>query len=136
MSWTNKQTNKQTNLSANSGVPQQSSRLNKVLKVFLILFLVGSGSALGGFLYHSFSSPKEACAACVALPTKGTALYACPTQTACGGQTWYCGTCPYAVSNFLTTSSSCTVACINTSNGDCELQKTLACPSAGYTVNF
>ena len=67
---TNKQTNKQTNPSA---TPQdkRSSRLNKLLKAFLIFLLIGSGSALGGFLYHFFSTPKDAQAACAALPAPG-----------------------------------------------------------------
>ncbi len=67
MTQTNKQTNKQTNPST-TAQDKQSPRLNKLFKAFLILFLVGSGSAFGGFLYSQLFIPKEARAQCVPIP--------------------------------------------------------------------
>ena len=99
---------------------------SKKLRSALMVLALFSGSVLGGMLFAYITKPKEACAQCVALPTKSSAVYQCPTPQ---------GSCSPISGSTCVGSLSLNSTCIfkDSCSGRSGF-RTYNCPFAGYIV--
>mgnify|MGYP001561693910 CR=1 FL=1 len=129
----NKQTNKQTNKpfdslrSLRAGKPLRCKPfLSKIPRAVLLLVIIGAGSTVGGMLSERFFKPKEACAACAALPQQGSAVYACPRQGCIGS---------HCIGQLSTTETTCSYSYTDpNSNRSCGSTGRANCTFVGYLI--
>lgn len=109
----------------------------KKIRYTLVILSLFVASVLGGALATVVFQPKEACAGCAVMPTKGSAVYKCPSITADSSCIW--GTTNVCSNNTckgqITAGTSCSFSCVDEWNGGCNGNYTKQCPLMGYLVN-